>query len=399
MISATSEKAPPTILPTRPPEDCRILVVDDDERIVEVFSVMLRHDGYQVLTATDGHSAMELLINKSPDVAVLDIMMPGLSGIEICRRIKDSPETHFMPVILVTGLSDRASRLEGLRAGADDFLQKPPDPLELTARVRSLLRTKQLYDEVEAHRRELEERVAERTRELQAAYERLQALSRVKDNVLGIVSHELRTPLHQAKIALDLVAQGAANQDDTTALLTSAQERFSLLEYRIRDIEAFSDPTDLKLSPVSLRDLVTAAVEQVRSLRQGNLDNLQIDLPNGLPPILVSPVAMTRAVAHLIMNAVKFGEGRPVELRGEAVDSAVRLSIRDHGVGIDPEVLPTLFQPLQQGDASATRRHGGLGIGLALVKMIADAHRVQVDLQSTQGSGTTVTLLLPIAEI
>jgi DNA-binding response OmpR family regulator len=291
MVSTTSGgKLARAKLPTRSPEECRILVVDDDERIVEVFSVMLKQDGYQGLTATDGRAAMELIRLQQPDIAVLDIMMPGLSGIEVCRLLKDSPETHFLPVILVTGLADRASRLEGLGAGADDFLQKPPDPLELTARVRSLLRTKQLYDEVEAHRRELEQRVAERTAELKAAYDRLQALSRVKDNVLAIVSHELRTPLHQAKIALDLVAQGAASKEDMSALLRDAQERFGLLEYRVRDIEAFSDPTQLRLSPVSISDLVTAAVEQVRSLRQGDVETIQVDVPKGLQPILVSPL-------------------------------------------------------------------------------------------------------------
>ncbi len=384
---------------TRPPQECRILVVDDDERIVEVFSVMLQRDGYQVLTATNGQTAMDLILTRQPDVAVLDIIMPGLSGIEICRRIKDAPETHFLPVILVTGLADRASRIEGLRAGADDFLQKPPDPLELTARVRSLLRTKQLYDEVEAHRRELEQRVAERTTELKTAYDRLQALSRVKDNVLGIVSHELRTPLHQAKIALDLVAQGAANKEDMTSLLQNAQERFNMLEYRIADIEAFSDPTELRLSPVSIRDLVTAAIEQVRSLRQVDVDSIQLDVAKGLPPIMVSPIAMTRAVAHLIMNAVKFGEGRPVEVAATVTESEVRLVIRDHGAGIDSEIMPTLFEPLQQGDASSRRRHSGLGIGLALVKMITDAHQIKLEFQSTTGAGTTVTLLLPIAQI
>jgi signal transduction histidine kinase len=386
-------------LPLRPPEECRVLVVDDDERIVEVFSAMLERDGYQVLVAADGPGALEAIRHQQPDVAVLDIILPGIDGIEVCRRIKYDPETRFLPVILVTGLADRANRLDGLRAGADDFLEKPPDPLELTARVRSLLRTKQLYDEVEAHRRELEERVAERTRELRAAYERLQALNRVKDNVLGIVSHELRTPLHQAKIALDLMAQDGIDEEKRATLFRDALAAFGQLEYRIRDIQAFSDPSDLRIAPTSLRDVLMAAIEQVRSLHRGVQDAITLDVPKRLPPVMVSPSSMTRAIAHLILNAVKFGDGKPVTVRAAEAAGAITLSIRDEGIGINPDLMSHLFEPLRPGDDSSTRRHGGLGIGLALVKMIADAHNISVGVESQQGKGTTVTLVLPIADL
>src|SRR6185369_6073213 len=108
--------------------------------------------------------------------------------------------------------------------------------VELTVRVRSLMRTKLLYDEVESHRRELEERVTERTQELRKAYERLQDLSRVKSNVLSIVSHELRTPLHQAKIALDLAQQQDMDEEQKAALLGEAVDAIGLLEYRVGDI-------------------------------------------------------------------------------------------------------------------------------------------------------------------
>jgi len=374
-------------------------VVDDDERIVEVFSLLLQRDGYQVLAASDGPSAMELVQQHHPDVAVLDIILPGIDGIEVCRRVKQSQDTKFMPVILVTGLSDRASRLDGLRAGADDFLEKPPDPLELTARVRSLLRTKQLYDEVEAHRRELEQRVAERTKELRAAYERLQALSRVKDNILGIASHELRTPLHQAKIALDLMAQDGIDEDSRQVLFRDAQAAFGQLEYRIRDIQAFSDPTDLRLAPTSLRDILIAAIDQVRSLRRGKEDLIELDAPQDLPPVMVSAASMTRAITHLILNAAKFGEGKPVTVRALEAEGGVRLMIEDKGMGISPDMMEHLFEPLQQGDTSVTRRHGGLGIGLALVKMIFDAHDIAIRIESQEGQGTLVSLVLPIVKL
>ena len=384
---------------TRPPEECKILVVDDDERIVEIFSVILKRDGYQVISAGDGFTGLKLIEEEQPDVAVLDVILPGVDGIEICKRIKNNPITRFLPVILVTGMSARARRLDGLAAGADDFLEKPPDPVELTVRVRSLMRTKQLYDEVEGSRRVLEERVAERTHELRQAYERLQELSRVKSNVLNIVSHELRTPLHQAKIALDLARQEGMSDHQKITLVREALDAISLLEYRVGDIEAFSDPTELRLAPASARDLVRAAVEQVRSLRKGQDDQIVINVPPGLPPLLVSPVPVTRALAHLILNAAKFGEGQPIEINAVRNNGGILISVTDHGPGMQSEILPRLFEPLEQGDPSSTRRHGGLGIGLALVKVILDAHQIKFELLSESGAGTTVQLLVPVAQL
>ncbi len=386
-------------LPIRPPQESKVLVVDDDERIVEVFSAILSRDGYQILSAADGPRALDLVANEHPDVVVLDVMLPGLDGVEVCRRIKMAKETHFVPVILVTGLSARGRRLDGLNAGADDFLDKPVDPLELTARVRSLLRTKQLHDEVEMHRRELERRVEERTLELRKANERLEELSRVKGRVLTIVSHELRTPLHQAKLALGLARQDEIPPAQREEMHQKLDESFDLLMYRLDDIDAFSDPTDLKLVPVSVHSLLAAAVEQARRLSRKNSGQFDLDIPRKLPPVVVDATLMTRAIAHLIHNAVKFGEGKPVHVRAAEVEGGVRVEVRDEGIGISEALKPKLFVPLEQGDDSSTRRYGGMGIGLALVKMVMDAHHITIEFESVVGKGTTFYFVLPIAGV
>jgi two-component system sensor histidine kinase/response regulator len=396
----TSSKNPTVLdLPTRPPEACKILVVDDDERIVDVFSTILAQDGYRILSAPDGTSALEIVRQEHPDVVLMDVILPDLSGIEICRRIRTTPEMGFLPIILVTGMTARSQQVEGLDAGADDFIKKPVNPLELTARVRSLLRTKQLYDEVEAHRRELEQRVAERTQELQSAYERLKELDQVKGNILAIVSHELGTPLLQVKSALKLIPQDGINEQRKDELLRRADEAFAQLEYRIDDIEKFSDPSDLKLAPTSVTDLVTGAVEQVRDLRSRESTPVEIDLPKGLPPVMVDPHVMVRALAHLIDNGVKFGGGKRVHVSAARREDGVRVVVRDEGPGLSDQVREHLFTPLQPGDISSTRQQGGLGIGLALVKVILDAHEVELDIQSAVGKGTTVSLLLPFANL
>lgn len=390
---------PPIDLPMRQAESCKVLVVDDDERIVDVLSAILAHDGYQILSTREGRSALDIISREQPDVVVLDVILPDLDGIEVCRLIKQNPKTHFLPVILVTGWAARARQREGLVSGADDFLNKPIDPFELTARVRSLLRSKQLFDAVEANRHELEQRVAERTQELSNAYERLHHLSRVKGNVLAIVSHELKTPLMKVKSGLGLILEGKLDPDRRADVARTVDESLSLLAYRIDDVGVFSDPSDLRLSPVSVPALVTGAVEQVRILRPRQDDLIRIDLPKGLPPVEVDSISMTRALAHIIDNGLKFGGEKPVDVGASVESRGVRLCVRDQGIGISDEVKEHLFDPLQQGDASSTRRHGGMGIGLALVKMILDAHQIGVSIESAIDQGTTVSFVLPRATL
>ena len=132
------------------PSPATVLVADDAENVRSLFSQLLASDGYTVLTAADGDSALEAAQRHRPHVLLLDVRMPGADGIEVCRRVKSVPETRLTPVILITGLADSSDRMEGIEAGCDDFLTKPVNPHELRARVRVLSRMKQLIDELDS---------------------------------------------------------------------------------------------------------------------------------------------------------------------------------------------------------------------------------------------------------
>src|ERR1700744_1193301 len=125
----------------------RVLVVDDIEVNVRLLEAKLLSEYYEVLTASSGPAALEIAGRDSPDIVLLDVMMPGMDGLEVCRRLKADPETRYIPVVMVTALSDVSDRLKGLELGADDFLTKPVNDLALFARVRSLIRLKRTLDE------------------------------------------------------------------------------------------------------------------------------------------------------------------------------------------------------------------------------------------------------------
>lgn len=126
-----------------------VLVVDDDPSVRKTLARLLERQGFEVLTTGGGAAALELVRSEAPDLVLLDVVMPGMGGLEVCRRLKGDPETRLIPVVLVTGLEGRSDRLAGIEAGADDFLSKPVDPAEMVARIRSLLRVKRYTDELE----------------------------------------------------------------------------------------------------------------------------------------------------------------------------------------------------------------------------------------------------------
>jgi putative two-component system response regulator len=128
----------------------RVLIVDDYEANISALRQLLERQGYEVLTATNGRDALDLVHRERPDLVLLDVVMPGVSGLDVCATLKNAAETCLTPVVLVSALQERATRLEGLEAGADDFLSKPVDPQELYARVRTLIRLKRLTDDLES---------------------------------------------------------------------------------------------------------------------------------------------------------------------------------------------------------------------------------------------------------
>ena len=380
----------PLQLPSRPPEQCKVLVVDDDDLVVQFFTDVLSLDGYQILTAQNGSEALEIVAAENPDVIVLDVLLPVLDGIAVCRHIKEAPETLFVPVILVTG-GDSATKLDGLEAHADDFLNKPVDPLELMARVRSVLRTRQLYQQVEENQRHLQKLVDEATQDLRAANTRLEALSQIKSQVLRIVSHELRTPLNRAMLALGIINQEDMPQESKEAAFEMLNQALAVLRHRLDEVEPFSDPTDLKLSPAAVPDLLQGAIAEVQTLQPEGISLVRLDVDANIPPVEVDPEKMKQALVHVIDNAIKFGRGNPVTVSAALEGSGIRISVCDQGIGISQEDLPRLLEPLQQGDDSPTRSHGGMGLGLALVKMTLDAHGVELEIDSTPGVGTCVS--------
>lgn len=268
----------------------------------------------------------------------------------------------------------------------------------------SIQQVQQLQSALQESNRQLEQRVAERTQELQQALQRLTELNQLKANFVSNISHELRTPLAQVKgynALLEDGSLGPLSEDQHNALQVSlrAVER---LERLINDLIQFAVSARgemmINAAAISVGDLAQRVLEI--SAPKAAKAGLQIrsDVPAALPTILADGEKIHWVLFQLMDNAIKFTpRGGAVMLAAEVRDRAVRLAVRDTGIGIPAERMGELFEPFHQLDGSATRSFGGTGLGLALVKRIVEAHDSRIEIQSVPGRGSEFAFRLPIA--
>ena len=385
-----------------------VLAVDDSATFLSELAAGLAAEGYRVQTATDGEAALAALRAGPVDCILLDRLMPGLSGTETCRRIKQDPAWRRVPLIMLTALEERAAMLEGIEAGADDYVAKSADFDVLRARLRAQLRRKRFEDE---HRRVREELVRKEG-ETRAARERgdahatllgelqgknaqlaqqaveMAALNRELATFAYSVSHDLRQPLR----ALDgfsrvLLERHAAALDDVgrgylERLQAAARRMGALIDGLLRLSRVTR--AEIARGPVAL-DLLARDV--VAQLRAGAPERaVEVAIAPGLTAHADRPLAAS-LLENLLGNAWKFTAGRqPAQIAvGAAPDGA--WFVRDNGVGFDMAYADKLFGPFQR--LHSPREFEGTGIGLATAQRIVHRHGGRIWAESAVGAGAT----------
>ena len=254
----------------------------------------------------------------------------------------------------------------------------------------------QLRSALQASNRNLEQRVKERTAELNEALERLSELSQMKANFVANISHELRTPLTHVKGYLDLLiteSLGPISEEQRHGLQVSQRSAMKL-ESMIDDLIMFSLATrgemSMKLEKVDIRRLATLAVKAASSKAEERGVQLTLAAVDEIPQVQADPEKISWVVGQLLDNAIKFtpsGGSVVVNIKEEG-NNLVQISMIDTGIGIPPERLNEIFEPFHQLDASSTRHYGGTGLGLSLVRQIVEAHGSLLDVQSVEGKGS-----------
>lgn len=359
-----------------------ILNVDDNEAARYAKGRFLASSGYEVLDATTGLEALEVASQKKPDLVLLDVGLPILDGIEVCRRLRANPETALIPIVQVSAsFVDSADRVRGLEGGADAYIIAPHDPGVLLATVRALLRARRAES---------------------AALAESERLNRVKDEFLATLSHELRTPLGAI---LGWVQVLRATQPGPKEIAEALEriERNARAQQRIIDdlldmTRINSGKLSLSVVPISIEEIVSRAVDAVKTSAEQREIGIESNVPEDLPILRGDPDRLQQVVWNLLSNGIKFSpRGGRVVVEARRAEDEIELCVRDFGRGIEPAFMPFLFHRFTQADSSASRSYTGLGIGLSLVKSIVEMHGGKVEAQSDGiEKGSTFTVRLPI---
>ena len=384
-----------------------ILIVDDELKNRKLLEVMLAPDGFLFLTAASGAEALAIIAEQSPDVVLLDVMMPDMNGYEVAAKIKGNIGTKNIPVIMLTALDDRNARLLGLNAGAEDFLTKPVDRAELCVRVRNLLRLKTYGDKLAAALGALEsshEQLAAALAEAGEARRMAEHANNAKTQFLRAMSHELRTPLNAISgytEILEMGIRGAVNPEQTKDLgrIKRAASYLLRLINDILTIARMEGARPLNLVPIPVNQLL-AEVDGLCTL-QAKARGLTLTVTPCNTEVLVMADAerFQQILLNLLTNAIKFTtKGGSVEVTAYEVAGIFQLRVKDNGVGIRLLDIDRVFEPFVQIDRHLTLdTQQGVGLGLSISRELARAMHGDLTLQSIEGIGSTFTLTLPIA--
>jgi two-component system, NtrC family, sensor kinase len=397
----------------------RLLAVDDSATYRQTLAEQLRQEGYDVVLAASGEEALELLGVQTIDCILLDLVMPGLSGQETCRRIKQSARWRDIPLVMLTGREDREAMIEGINAGADDYIAKSADFEVLKARLRAQLRRKHFEDENRRIHEELV-RLNERTlaeqkmndyalaleqsnRQLAQARERAEEESRFKSRFLANMSHELRTPLNAIIGFSELLEEEMfgplipRQKEYVQHVLAGGRHLLNLVNDILDISKIEAGRMQLRREWTPLGPIVESARGLVRPLADKGSIKIEVQLPATLPDLYVDPVRVKQILYNLLSNAIKFSSPGGVVALTAAIDGpGLMVSCRDTGRGIRREDLPRLFREFEQLDpAEGQGSREGTGLGLALTRRLVELHGGSISAISELGQGSTFSFTIP----
>jgi signal transduction histidine kinase len=379
----------------------KILVVDDVASNVTMLTWMLMHQGYIVSAALSGEEALDKVVTERPDVILLDVSMPEISGIEVCRRLKADSELRLIPIILVTALSRDEDIVDGLNAGADDYIVKPVTREILSARLRSALRIKNIYDELAARSEQLRREMAARAK-VEDDLRHSQKMELV-GQLAGGIAHEFNNLLQAIEGYTAYAMEGLAPQEERYQDLQqvlNASDRASALT---RQLLGFSRRSILEKRHVDPNRVVKDLARMIRPLMGARIQ-LALDLASEIGVIDADPGELQQALLNLCLNArdampcggtmtlkTEYGPCRADDCGKNPQTPHSIIHVIDTGCGMSPESLQRVFEPFY-----TTKDVGkGTGLGLANVYGIVHQHGGTAHVESEVGKGTKFTICLP----
>jgi len=391
-------------------EPVNILLVDDQPAKLLSYEVILAPLGENLIKATSGREALDRLLRIDIAVVLIDVCMPDLDGFELAAMIHDHPRHRRAAIIFVSAVHmTDMDRLRGYEVGGADYVAVPIVPEILRARVSVFADLYRKTQQLERLNLELEDRVAERTAELEASTSRLQRSEealrdsdRRKDEFLAMLSHELRNALAPMRNAIEIGRERVTPDRDLGWALDMLDRQIAHLTRLVDDLLDVSRITsgalEIQRERADLAEIVRAVVETIGPSLSDKHQSLHVALPTEPITLVADGVRVNQVLQNLLDNACKFTpEGGSVWMIVEREGGQVAIRVRDSGAGISAEELPLLFELFYQSRHAASSPNGGLGIGLSLARRLAEMHGGSLDASSEgKGRGSEFVVRLPL---
>ena len=380
-----------------------LLVVDDATTNLRVIGDILK-PYYRVLATTSGERALSIAKNAPhPDLILLDIMMPGMDGYEVLRRLRSQPETASIPVIFVTAMSEDGDEARGLELGAVDYISKPVVPELLLARVKTQLELKSARDWLLDRNTVLAEEVARQVAELKRAKELAEAASHAKTVFINTMSNELYNPMNGVMGMLQMITTEASGSESSireyaNIALSSARDMTQILASILEYSEIAQGSVELSPSVINLQSFLQDVAKEwsQRANAKGRLVQHASEASRPLE-ILVDEAKLTRVMDMLLENAIAFtGEGK-IDIVLSANSSQACITIIDTGLALSEWEISQMFAPFAQFDGSAKRQSAGIGLGLAIAYRLVELMGGTLSARNEGVSGCAFILEFPIA--
>jgi len=358
-----------------------VLVVDDEPANRELLRDLLEARGFAVEEAEDGFAALAAVEREPlPDVILLDVMMPGMDGFEVCRRMRDNSQTSHLPILMVTALADRASRLRGISEGATDFLTKPIDTADTHMRVRNAAQSKKLFDQL-----------ADKNRKLLEAEE-------ARDSLVHMIVHDLKSPLTSVLGYCKLLKGVAKARMDEQQLefldrsIAGGQRTLDMVDSILSVSRLEGGHMVLSTEITDLEALLKELESSLRAVAQDGM-TLEFEVEPGLTLACDSSL-IRRILANLVDNAMRFADFKQGRVRVTAVakDRGVEFSVADNGRGIAPEARAAVFEKFSQVSQTSRRNYG---LGLAFCRLAVEHHRGRIWIEGEPGEGAIFRFFIP----
>ncbi len=372
-----------------------ILIVDDEEKNIKLLKATLIFENYRVFGALSGEEALKMVEDISPDLILLDVLMPKMDGLEVCMTLKQDEKTRMIPVVIITALMENEHRIKAMEAGADDFLSKPIDRTELLVRIKSLLRLKSYHDDL-----------LESYKEIAEKNEKLQGLERIKEGLMHMIVHDLNSPLMVISMALeslllDTVSFTQSQFQKIKKCLDYTLELGQFIE-RLLDIHKMEEgKLELDKEVIDPVEVVDEVLDQFTYRAEIKQIALSFPRPVDVPSVRMDQKLIKRVLTNLLDNAITNSpDGGTIEITIDDLREreVVCFRVRDTGAGLAPEYHQEIFDKFKQVELKeAGVKTGSSGLGLAFCKMAVEAHKGEIWVESEgEGKGCVFTFAIPV---